>query len=102
MSWRLKDEWINLADRHHYVIFHNPDVLIDYGKGLVPQEHHLMYSFDLAACPHCGAIHAIAGEPVDMEQVKVETLAMLNQHYRKAMAHREKHPRVAIRSDSKK
>ena len=99
--WQVKDEWIDLAQARHVVVFHNPDVLVpgaQPGK-LVPVEHHLINEFKLTACPHCGQVKTTdTGEPVDFVQVKADTLAALNAHHKTLMDYREKHPGATIRT----
>lgn len=88
MSWRIKDEFISLAQARHVVIFHNPDT---------KAEHHLIHEFNVKACPHCGTPHHDAnGELLDFEKLKAETLAALTAHHAKVMQYRAKHKHVRI------
>ena len=123
MAWEIKDEWIDLAQARHVVVFHNPQVLVPSANGAgkhVPVEHHLIHEFKLKACPHCGRsnsvvspltlagnsaaeVSAMAGntnqpepEPIDFTQVKADTLAALHAHHATLMAYRGKHPAVRI------
>lgn len=118
MAWQIKDEWIDLAQGKHVVVFHNPDVLVPSRSSSllsVPVEHHLMHEFKLPSCPHCGHVkrkqpQAPAiwfGEPepekatlpltgVDFVQVKAQTLLDLHGHHQQLMAYRELHPRVRL------
>jgi hypothetical protein len=91
MSWKPKDEFIDLAQARHVVIFHNPDT---------GAEHHLIHHFALNACATCGHVKEQA-ETIDFQQVKVDTLAALNDHHKKLMQYREKHPHVELRSQPK-
>lgn len=103
MAWEIKDEWIDLAQAHHTVVFHNPDVLVDYGNGKPePVQHHLKHEFKLNACSHCGHPKVDEdGEPVDFHQVKADVHESLKAHHSQMMQHREKHPRVRIGSGPK-
>lgn len=88
MSWRIKDEFLDLARARHVVIFHNPD------SGA---EHHLVHEFKLAACPHCGVSKTdAAGDPLDFQKIKVDTLAALQAHHKSVLQYREKHPNVRL------
>jgi len=91
MAWKIKDEWLDLAQAQHYVVFHNPDI---------GAEHHLIHSFKLDACPTCGQPKDSTG-PVDFEAVKASTLAALNAHHTQVMQYREKHSRVRLGSGPK-
>jgi hypothetical protein len=89
MSWRIHDEFIDLAQARHVVIFRND----------VGAEHQLLHEFMLPSCPHCGEPKlGIVGTPLDFEKTKADTLAALNDHYRRVMNYREKHARVEVRS----
>lgn len=103
MAWEIKDEWIDLAQGHHKVIFHNPDVLVPAGDGKVePVQHHLTHDFKLDACPHCG--HAKVnggGEPIDFHKVKTEQHEALKAHHNALMRYRELHPKVRVGSGPK-
>ena len=83
MAWILKDEFIDLAQARHVVIFHNPDT---------GAEHHLVNAFGLPSCPHCGHVKAAVG--VDFHKVKADTLTALNEHHQQVMRYREQHPGV--------
>lgn len=107
MAWEIKDEWVDLAQGHHRVIFHNPDVLVP-GRlrnmdVMVPVEHHLTHEFKLKACPHCGHANADEqGEPIDFAKVKAEQQAALNAHHKQLMEYRAKHPQVRIGNGPKR
>ena len=100
MAWQIKDEWIDLAQARHVVVFHNPDVLVPPTSGVgkhVPVEHHLIHEFKLASCPHCGHVKTDdQGESVDFLKVKADIHAALNAHYGTLMQYRELHPGVRI------
>lgn len=99
MSWEIKDEWIDLALARHYVIFHNPDVLVPHAKTgkPVPLEYHLINYMKLNSCPTCGRLKAgEQAEPVDFQAVKKHLHAALNAHHNQLMQHREKHKQVRI------
>lgn len=88
MAWLTKHEWIDLARARHVVIFHNPDT---------GQEHHLINEFALSACPHCGQSKVTdAGERIDFQRVKIDTLKALNEHHKTLMQYREKHPNIRL------
>jgi hypothetical protein len=102
MAWEIKDEWIDLAQGHHKVIFHNPDVLVEgWDNKPRPVEHHLTHDFRLVACPHCGNAKAAEGEPLDFAKVKKQQHEALKAHHKKLMEYREKHPKVRIGSGPK-
>ncbi len=93
MSWKLKDEWIDLAQARHVAIFHNPDT---------SAEHHLIHEFKLDACPHCGVTKVNEKqEAIDFHEIKTATLKALNAHHRSLMAYRELHPNVRLASGPK-
>lgn len=111
MAWQIKDEWIDLAQGKHVVVYHNPDILVDAGGGsLTPQEHHLIHHFGVDACPHCGHVKeskdkrlkaSVDGDKVkvddpevDFNQVKLAMLATLHGHHEKMMQYAAKHPNV--------
>lgn len=98
MAWEIRDEWINLAEARHYVVFHNKDVLVASDKTgkPMPVEHHLVHDFKLKACPHCGVAKAIEGEAIDFQKTKHATLAALKTHHGTMMDYRAKHPHVRI------
>ncbi len=89
MSWKVKDEYLDLAQARHVVVFHNQDT---------GAEHHLLHEFSLPACPHCGVVQAQPGQLLDFEKVKADTLAKLHAHHRAVMNYREKHLRVRLGS----
>lgn len=87
MTWKIKDEFIDVAQGRHVVIFHNPDT---------GAEHHLINLFGLDACPTCG--HTMAtfhGHSADFHKLKADKLNELNDHHKKVAAYLEKHPHVA-------
>lgn len=97
MAWQIKDEWIDLAQGHHKVIFHNPDVQIPNADGkLVPVEHHLTHDFKLPACPHCGHVKEKPAEEIDFHAYKTAMHQALHAHHRQLMEYREKHKNVRI------
>lgn len=108
MAWQIKDEWFDAGASRHYVIFHNPDILVHppHWQGTnkpVPQEHHLIHEFKTDACLHCGVVHAIAeGKPVDFEAVKKDVLERLNAHHSLVMQHREASPHVRLGNGPRK
>lgn len=103
MAWEIKDEWIDLSQGHHTVVFHNRDVLVDGDDGRpVPVEHHLKHQFKLDACPHCGhAKHNAEGEPLDFHKVKTDVHEALKAHHNTMMQYREKHAHVRLGSGPK-
>lgn len=98
MAWAIKDEWIDLAQARHVVVFHNPDVLVAQPNGkMAPAEHHLINEFKLAACPHCGQVKTDAkNEPVDFHKTKADTLTALNAHHKQLMAYTGQHRGVRM------
>lgn len=119
MTWAIKDEWIDLAQAKHVVIYHNPDVLISAQAGAkpVPVEHHLIHDFASPACPHCGHIKEradligtdesggkakVVEAGTDFNKIKKETLDALNGHHRNLMDYKAKHPQVRLASGPKK
>jgi hypothetical protein len=93
MAWRIHDEFIDLPQGRHVVVFHNPDT---------GAEHQLIHQFHLDVCPHCGHPNVTEeGEPIDFHQIKADTLEALNEHHQKSMAYREKHPHVRLGSEPK-
>lgn len=102
MAWEIKDEWIDLAQAHHRVIFHNPEVLVPGEDNKShPVEHHLTHDFRLSSCPHCGHAKVNEGEPVDFAKVKTEEHEALKAHHKQMMEYREKHPKVRIGNGAK-
>ena len=120
MAWQIKDEWLDLAQARHVVIYHNPDVTIEIEdantkrKKQVPVEHHLIHHFAADACPHCGHVKErkpqmmakpgggeVEAPGIDFHQVKADTLDALNNHHQKLMQYRAKHPNVPLRSGPK-
>ncbi len=88
MAWQIKDEWIDLAQARHTVIFHNPDTAA---------EHHLIHEFNLVACPHCGVPRIdSAWKPIDFEKMKTDTFAKLNAHHQTVMKYCAQHARVRL------
>jgi hypothetical protein len=99
MAWKIKDEWIDLAQGHHRVVFHNPDVLVPHPEtgAQVPVEHHLVHHFKLKSCPTCGhARHNAEEEPIDFHQTKADVHRALHEHHNQIMRYRELHPNVRI------
>lgn len=101
MAWQIKDEWIDLSRGHHYVIFHNPEVLVPPPPGVAgkhtPVEHHLIHEFKVPACPHCGHVKQTeAGETIDFTEQKNQELAALNAHHALMMAYSGKHRGVRL------
>ncbi len=104
MAWKLKDEWIDDARDQHVVVFHNPDVLVpavDPATGrpvvpvrLVPREHHLLHSFKGQTCLACGRL--TPSEPLDFEEVKKETLAVLHARHKIVVQKRERNPNLRV------
>lgn len=84
--WKVKDEFIDLAQARHVVIFHNQDT---------GAEHHLIHHFNVNACPTCGHVKQNT-EGTDFQKVKVDTLLSLNDHHKRLMQYREKHPHVRL------
>ena len=93
MSWQIKDQWIDLAQAKHTVVFHNPDT---------GAEHHLINSMAVPACPHCGAPQFSESNPVDFMKHQADTLQALNQHHQRLLAYREKHRHVRLGNGPKK
>lgn len=101
MAWEQREEWVDLATSKHVVVFHNRDVLVDYGRGKKePQEHHLIYDFRPWGVAEGGAMKGADAVPerLDFEQVKKDTLEALKAHHKLSMQHREKHPSAPIKS----
>jgi len=86
MAWLIKDEWLDLAQARHVVIFHNPDT---------KAEHHLIHHFNLKACPTCGQANEQPA-PVDFEKLKADTLASLKAHHQTVMQYRNKFSHVRL------
>lgn len=116
MAWQIKDEWLDLAQAKHVVIYHNPEILVDAGGPKpVPQEHHLIHQFGIEACSTCGHVKhrpkQMMAKPeggevevpaIDFSQVKTDTLEALHNHHQTLMQYRAKHPNVPLRSGPKK
>ena len=102
MAWELKDEWIDLAQARHVVVFHNKDIEIATQKGSSSSqsprfaEHHLIHEFKLPACSHCGQVKEDAATDLDFATLKAETLEKLKQHHQLLMRYREKHPAARL------
>lgn len=99
MAWKIKDEWIDLAQGRHTVQYHNPDVLVPHPEtgAPVPVEHHLHHEFKLKACPHCGHANVDKqGIPVDFAKRKTDVHEALHAHHSHMMQYREKHPQVRM------
>lgn len=91
MSWKIKEEYIDLAQSRHVVIFHNSDTKL---------EHHLVHHLSLGCCPACGDVKS-SNEPMDFARWKADTLAALNDHHRRVMKYKELHAGVELRSKPK-
>lgn len=88
MGWQLKDEFLDLAQARHVVVYVNTDT---------KAEHHIVHDFRLDACPHCGRPNVGADNSlVDIETIKAETLNALQDHHRALMNYRAKHPNVRL------
>jgi len=88
MSWKIHDEWIDLAQSRHVVIYKNSDT---------GAEHHLVHDFKIGSCPHCGRMNGeYAGGPVDFAAAKHDTLKQLHAHHAQVMQYRELHPHVRL------
>lgn len=87
MAWKIKDQWIDLQQAQHVILFHNPDT---------GQEHALVNPFKLQACPHCGHVKESQSQPGDFQKVADKELASLNDHHAQVMRYRERFPRVRI------
>ena len=88
MAWQIKDEWIDLQQARHTVIFTNPDT---------GAEHHLIHEFNFVSCPHCGqAQPTLQNGKVDFDLIIQATLAQLNAHHQKAMEYYSKHRTVRL------
>jgi hypothetical protein len=95
MAWKTKDEWIDLAQARHYVIYHNPDILVEKEPGKkVPVEHHLInvIKSDLVKIAAASA----KNDSKDFKAVKANMLAALNEHHQNLMQYRAQHPNVRI------
>jgi hypothetical protein len=112
MAWEIKDEWIDLAQAKHVVVFHNRDVMIPADGKMVPLEHHLINDLRLSTCPHCGQpkpvktaepklVWDLEGTPVaavhhDFKTRKRLMHEALNAHHQALMEYRGQHPHVRI------
>ena len=85
MSWQQHDEFVDLAQSRHVVVFKNRDT---------GEQHHLMNFFSLTKCPTCGNVQP--GTPADFDKAKADTLAALNAHHRQSLAYREQHKNVRL------
>jgi hypothetical protein len=95
MAWQIKDEWIDLAQARHYVIYHNPDVLVEKELGKkVPVEHHLINMIKSDPVKMMAANTKI--DHKDFKAVKANMLAALNEHHQNLMQYRAQHPNVRI------
>ena len=120
MAWQIKDEWIDMAQSRHYVIYHNPDILVEMKPGVkAPLEHHLIHEFKMDSCPHCGQIKVrqnatrkkvVEGQEtdedellpdIDFHQIKADTLQQLNEHHSKVSTYRGQHPKARLGSGPK-
>lgn len=103
MSWSIKDEWIDLAQAHHVVVYHNPHVMIQGEDGKpAPVTHVVTHAFNIEACPTCGHTKRTqAGEHVDFAEMKGSILNDLNGHHQSVMAYRELHKHVRLGSGPK-
>lgn len=103
MAWKVKDEWIDIAQGKHTVVFHNPEVQVaDGAGGSMAAEHHLINHIGLDACPHCGVISPkdlVA--PEEFKKIKAATLDQLNAAHHLRRQYAEKHG-VRIGSGPKK
>jgi hypothetical protein len=88
MSYKIKDEFMDLAQGRHVVIFRNEDT---------GHEHQLINHINLHSCPTCGLPRPDAtGAKIDFEQTKAETLATLNENHKQVAEYRGKHQRVRL------
>lgn len=93
MAWTIHSEVIDLAQGRHTVKFRNSDT---------GAEHQLINLFGIDACPTCGhTMTTHQGHAIDFHKIKESKLKELNDHHRKTMAYREKHPHVEVRRHSK-
>jgi len=109
MAWQLKDEWIDLAQHKHTVVYHNPDILVPAVDPLtkkplvptkmVPAEHHLINHYKMEACPTCG--RAQLNMPADFDEERKKLESQLADHHTQSMQYREKHHGVRIGSGPK-
>ena len=88
--WKQHDEFIDLAQARHVVIYKNSDT---------GAEHHLIHHFNLDACPTCGRTNPT--HPVDFHAEKEKKLAELNAHHRSLLDYRSKHPHVRLGNQPK-
>jgi len=92
MTWRIKDEWVDLAQARHVRILHNPDT---------NAEHQLIYEFGVWKCHHCG--HPKDTPLEDFNAHTTRVLATLNEDHQKRIAvHMAKHPNVRKGTGPKK
>lgn len=88
MAYRQEDEWIDLAQGKHVVVYRNADT---------GHEHHYINLFGVDACPTCGhGMMTQEGHALDFHQMKIDKLVELNDHHKKVSAYREKHPHVRL------
>lgn len=104
MAWEIRDEWIDLAQAKHFVIYHNKDVLVPDEDGKPqPVEHHLVNQLKLNACPTCGHKKGETdGLTRDFAKDKADMHSALQAHHKQVMQYREKHPHVRLGSGPKK
>lgn len=91
MSWHIHDEFIDLKQARHVVVFRNRDT---------GAEHQLIHLFGLNACPACGAVKPSV--PVDFEQHKAKILSDLNAHHKTVLQYKELHAHVRAGTEPKK
>ena len=107
MAWQIKDEWIDLAQAKHTVIFHNPDVMVNMDRGkMEPQEHSIVNDFTLPCCKTCGMPDTNSESKVqrsidDFEKNKAGMLAALHTHHRQIRQKLERNPKVRLGSEPK-
>ena len=88
MSWKIHDEWLDLAASRHVVIFRNSDT---------GAEHHLIHEFKLSACPHCGRPSSTEETALaDFRKMRDDTLFALQAHHRKVMRYQEQHKNARL------
>lgn len=92
MAWKEHDEFMDLPQSRHVVIYRNSDT---------GAEHQLIHQFGVDACHHCGHVKAKDGESIDFHQHKADTLTALNDHHKKVMQYVSKHTTVPRRSNRK-
>ena len=114
MTWQIKDEWIDLAQAKHTVIFHNPEILVTMvpGEKPVPLEHHLIHDLRTPTCPHCGGFKPQRSpaprlawddegppaepEKIDFAALKKQRHEELNAQHKALVAYRGQHPHARI------